>query len=175
MRARVLEACEILKPETDTGDTEVRKIQKTRAGGAPTLAAEEQMAVPEPKRWLQLWAPLLAGLLVTCVASAGERSLEVTATAYNSVAGQTSAQPDLTAWGDRLEPGMKAIAVSRDLIELGLTHGVEVGIEGLPGKYVVRDKMAKRWSRKIDIYMGEDIQRALRWGRRKVTIHWPSD
>ncbi len=171
----MLEACEILKPETDTGDTGVRKIQKTRAGGALALAAEEQMAVPEPKRWLQLWAPLLAGLLVTCVASAGERSLEVTATAYNSVAGQTSAQPDLTAWGDRLEPGMKAIAVSRDLIELGLTHGVEVGIEGLPGKYVVRDKMAKRWSRKIDIYMGEDVQRALRWGRRKVTIHWPSD
>ena len=109
------------------------------------------------------------------MASAGERSLEVTATAYNSVAGQTSGQPDVTAWGDRLEPGMKAIAVSRDLIELGLTHGVEVGIEGLPGRYVVRDKMAKRWSRKIDIYMGEDVQRALRWGRRKVTIHWSRD
>lgn len=167
----MLEACEILELETDTADTGVRKIQEIQAD----LVAEEQMAVPEPKRWLRPWVPLLAGLLVTCMASPGERSLEVTATAYNSLAGQTSEQPHLTAWGDRLEPGMKAIAVSRDLIELGLTHGAEVGIEGLPGKYVVRDKMAKRWSRKIDIYMGEDVQRALRWGRRKVTIHWPGD
>jgi 3D (Asp-Asp-Asp) domain-containing protein len=40
---------------------------------------------------------------------------------------------------------------------------------------VVFDKMAKRSSRKIDIYMGEDLERALRWGRRKVTIHWSTD
>jgi 3D (Asp-Asp-Asp) domain-containing protein len=33
----------------------------------------------------------------------------------------------------------------------------------------------KRWSHKIDIYMGEDVRRALRWGRRKVTIHWSSN
>lgn len=102
-------------------------------------------------------------------------SLEVTATAYNSVLGQTNAQPTLTAWGDRLEPGMKAIAVSRDLIALGLEHGVSVEIEGLPHHYVVRDKMAKRWKRKIDIYMGEDVQAARRWGRRKVTIRWRED
>ena len=146
-------------------------MQETRA----VLAAEEQMGIPERKRWLRPCPPLLAGLLVTCVASACERSLEVTATAYNSVARQTSEQPNLTAWGDRLEPGMKVIAVSRDLIELGLSHGVEVGIEGLPGKYVVRDKMAKRWSRRIDIYMDEDLERARRWGRRKVRIHWSGD
>ena len=133
------------------------------------------MGVPGQKRRLRTWACLLTGLLVSCVTPTGERSLEVTATAYNSVRGQTSGQPNLTAWGDWLEPGMKAIAVSRDLIELGLTHGVEVEIEGLPGKYVVRDKMAKRWSRKIDIYMGQDVQRALRWGRRRVTIHWSGD
>jgi 3D (Asp-Asp-Asp) domain-containing protein len=132
------------------------------------------MGIPERKRRLRAWAPLLAGLFVACVTLASERSLEVTATAYNSLPGQTTGQPDLTAWGDRLEPGMKVIAVSRDLIELGLIHGVEVGIEGLPGKYVVLDKMGKRWSRRIDIYMGEDLQRALRWGRRNVTIHWSS-
>ena len=102
----------------------------------------------------------------------GQRSLVVTATAYNSVPGQTSDDPTLTAWGDRLEPGMKAIAVSRDLIELGLSHGVEVEIEGLPGFYTVRDKMARRWARKIDVYMGEDVPAARRWGRRQVTIRW---
>lgn len=154
----------------------MQKVDGIRTGGATVrLAAEKQMGIPELKRWLRPWAALLTGLLVACVASAGQRSLEVTATAYNSLPGQTTGQPDLTAWGDRLKPGMKAIAVSRDLIELGLSHGVEVGIEGLPGKYVVRDKMAKRWSRKIDIYMGEDVERARRWGRRRVKIHWSGD
>jgi 3D (Asp-Asp-Asp) domain-containing protein len=71
---------------------------------------------------------------------------------------------------------MKAIAVSRDLIEMGLTHGVEIEIAGLPGRYIVRDKMAKRWTKTIDIYMGEDIEAARSWGVQKVTIRWkPSD
>ena len=106
-------------------------------------------------------------------AQAGDaRELEVTATAYNSVVAQTNADPTLTAWGDRLKPGMKSIAVSRDLIELGLTHGVAVEIVGLEGSYIVRDKMAKRWRHKIDIYMGEDIQAARQWGKRQVTIRW---
>ncbi|GAL15331.1 hypothetical protein JCM19233_6349 [Vibrio astriarenae] len=37
--------------------------------------------------------------------------------------------------GDRLKPGMKSIAVSRDLIALGLTHNQEVRIEGFEGTY----------------------------------------
>ena len=107
-----------------------------------------------------------------CEQSAAEQSLEVTATAYNSLPAQTRGDPALAAWGDRLEPGMKAIAVSRDLIELGLTHGVEVQIEGLPGRYRVLDKMAKRWHRKIDIYMGTDVKAARAWGRKTVRIRW---
>ncbi len=99
-------------------------------------------------------------------------TLEVTATAYNSLAGQGSGDPTLAAWGDRLEPGMKAIAVSRDLLELGLTHGTEVEIDGVPGRWTVRDKMARRWTRRIDLYMGVDRGAALRWGRRPVTIRW---
>ena len=78
----------------------------------------------------------------------------------------------LAAWGDMLKPGMKAIAVSRDLIDLGLTHRTEVKIEGLEGTYIVRDKMNKRWTKKIDIFMGMDLQKARKWGKRKVTIHW---
>ena len=119
---------------------------------------------------------LLAGAAVPAAAdSVDEQSLEVTATAYNSVPTQTDGEPDITAWGDRLEPGMKAIAVSRDLIALGLGHGTEVRIDGLPGLFVVRDKMAKRWRRKIDIYMGEDVPAARRWGRRTVIIRWSGD
>jgi 3D (Asp-Asp-Asp) domain-containing protein len=115
----------------------------------------------------------LTSVGLACTANAGDvHELEVTATAYNSVPAQTNDDPTLTAWGDRLTPGMKSIAVSRDLIELGLSHGVEVEIVGLEGRYVVRDKMAKRWERKIDIYMGVDIDAAREWGKRRVTIRW---
>jgi 3D (Asp-Asp-Asp) domain-containing protein len=62
--------------------------------------------------------------------------------------------------------------VSRDLLELGLTRGARVRIEGLPGEYRVLDKMAKHWRRKIDIYMGTDVEAARAWGVREVRIRW---
>ncbi|GAB6262812.1 3D domain-containing protein [Photobacterium sp. CCB-ST2H9] len=96
--------------------------------------------------------------------------ISVTATAYNSLSSQTDGNPSIAAWGDRLKPGMKAIAVSRDLLRMGLKHGSKVKISGLPGEYVVLDKMHRRWSKKIDIYMGRDVRAAKNWGRRKVTI-----
>ena len=104
-----------------------------------------------------------------------ERSnnLRVTATAYNSIPSQTDGNPNLAAWGDHLSPGMKAIAVSRDLlVQHGLTRGDSVKIAGLDGEYVVLDKMHSRWRKKIDIYMGKDRRAAQRWGRRNVTILW---
>jgi 3D (Asp-Asp-Asp) domain-containing protein len=105
-------------------------------------------------------------------AGAAQHTREVLASAYNSLAQHTDPHPTLAAWGDRLEPGMRAIAVSRDLLEVGLTRGARVWIDGLEGEYVVLDKMAKRWSNKIDIYMGEDVQAARRWGVREVRIRW---
>jgi 3D (Asp-Asp-Asp) domain-containing protein len=100
------------------------------------------------------------------------RTLVVTATAYNSVVGQTDSDPTTAAWGDSLSPGMKTIAVSRDLIPLGLDHRAPVSIEGMPGEYRVLDKMNGRWSKRIDIYMGNDVDAAITWGRREVRIHW---
>lgn len=109
-------------------------------------------------------------------ASAGKErsnSLKVTATAYNSLPSQTDGNPNIAAWGDRLRPGMKAIAVSRDLLKKhGLSRGDKVRISGLDGEYVVLDKMHSRWRKKIDIFMGKDRWAAKRWGRRNVTIHW---
>ena len=104
--------------------------------------------------------------------SGKERVLKVTATAYNSVPGQTHGNPKKTAWNKKLVPGMKAIAVSHDLIRMGLSYNVKVRIEGLAGTYVVMDKLPKRWRRRIDIYMGENIKSAKKWGKRKVTIRW---
>ncbi len=102
-----------------------------------------------------------------------DKQLRVTATAYNSLPEQTDSTPDIAAWGDRLRPGMKVIAVSRDLLKkYGLKHKDKVQISGLEGEYLVLDKMNKRWRKKIDIYMGKDRRKALKWGRKNVTIRW---
>jgi len=101
------------------------------------------------------------------------KRLRVTATAYTSHVGQTDSTPNIAAWGDRLHPGMKSIAVSRDLLKkYGLKHKQKVHIKGLEGEYVVLDKMNKRWRKKIDIYMGRNKHKAFQWGRRKVEILW---
>jgi 3D (Asp-Asp-Asp) domain-containing protein len=102
--------------------------------------------------------------------------LEVTATAYNSLPEQTHKEHyNVGAWGDSLKPGMKCIAVSRDLLELGLKHKTKVKIEGLPGTYRVLDKMNKKWTKRIDIYMGLDKDAAKEWGRQKLTISWKKE
>jgi len=119
-----------------------------------------------------IFATLLSLFCVAPVSSEDERVLKVTSTAYNSVPGQTVGNPSITAWGDKLVPGMKALSVSRDLIKMGLTHGVEVKIDGLPGTYTVRDKLHKRWRKRIDIYMGDNVKAARGWGKREVTIRW---
>ncbi|WP_435412818.1 3D domain-containing protein [Psychroserpens mesophilus] len=98
------------------------------------------------------------------------KTLEVTATAYNSLPYQTNDNPFITAFGDSLKPGVRYIAVSRDLLKLGLTHNTLVQVEGLEGTYLVKDKMHYRWRNKIDIYMGTDVKLAKEWGRRKVNI-----
>ncbi|MCK5725648.1 MAG: 3D domain-containing protein [Thiotrichaceae bacterium] len=102
--------------------------------------------------------------------------LAVTATAYTSHVGQTDSTPNIAAWGDRLHPGMKVIAVSRDLLnKYGLKHNSKVKIRGLSGEYLVLDKMNRRWHKKIDIYMGKDRKKAFRWGHKKVVIEWIPD
>ena len=103
----------------------------------------------------------------------GKHRLRVTATAYTSHGSQTDKTPFLAAWNNRLRPGMKVIAVSRDLLyKYGMRNGTKVKIAGLPGYYRVRDKMNKRYKRRIDIYMGLNRRKALRWGRRSVVIYW---
>ncbi len=102
-----------------------------------------------------------------------KRKIRVIATAYTSHRSQTDRTPFLAAWNNRIRPGMKIIAVSEDLIrKYGLKNGVKVKITGLPGYYVVRDKMNKRLRNHIDIYMGLNKRKALRWGRRRVALYW---
>ncbi|MEQ9012623.1 MAG: hypothetical protein RID01_14725 [Algiphilus sp.] len=115
----------------------------------------------------------ISAMLAGCGGQEAWQTTTVTATAYNATEAQTKkGNIGLAAWGDQLVPGMRAIAVSRDLIEKGLRHNTEVKIEGLPGTWIVRDKMNKRWQNKIDIFMGLDEAAAREWGKRQVAIRW---
>jgi 3D (Asp-Asp-Asp) domain-containing protein len=138
-------------------------------------------------RWQALTA---GGLLAAACAGPGVRpaprpaapppprvhEMHVTATAYNSVPEQTDGHPALTASGERLRPGMRAIAVSPDLEHAGLDFGTRVEIEGLAGEWVVLDRMPPRWRRKIDVYLGTDEAAARDFGERRLRIRWrPGD
>ena len=101
-----------------------------------------------------------------------QQTLLVTATAFNSLPLQGQGNPNVGAWGDRITPGMKVVAVSSDLVSIGLTRGAKVRIDGLSNEYVVLDRMPANWKKRIDIYMGNDVKAARSWGRREVNIYW---
>ena len=116
---------------------------------------------------------MVALALVAQLASAEEeRTLTVVATAYNSTRAQTDAHPNRGAWGDRIEPGMKIIAVSPDLVRKGLERGTKVRIDQLEGEWIVMDRTPSRLRNHIDIYMGVDVAAARQWGRKRVQITW---
>jgi 3D (Asp-Asp-Asp) domain-containing protein len=102
------------------------------------------------------------------------QKITVTASAYNSLKQQGEGNPMITAWGDTLNSEVQSIAVSRDLIKRGLDYKTPVKIEGFEGVFIVNDKMHPRWRNKIDIYMGVNKEKALKWGRRKVEIAFPA-
>ncbi|MCQ0111402.1 3D domain-containing protein [Zhouia amylolytica] len=97
--------------------------------------------------------------------------LEVEMSAYNSVKSQTNSNhPSIAAWGDTLKPGMKAVAISRDLLKKGISHNTPIKIDGMDGVYLVKDKMHSRHRNKMDLYMGTDVQKAIEFGRQQKTI-----
>ncbi len=100
------------------------------------------------------------------------KEITVKATAYNSLAYQTSSNPTIAAWGDSLKSGMKCIAVSRDLLKLGLKRNTPIKIEGLDSVYLVKDKMHRRKRNQIDIYMGTDVKKAKEWGVKRLKIKY---
>jgi len=122
---------------------------------------------------------IFAGLLILASCSTiqkplqeKQQSLLVTATAFNSLPKQGQGNPNIGAWGDRITPGVNAVAVSDDLVPLGLTRGTRVRIEEMKNEYVVLDRMPAKWKKRIDIYMGNDVKAARAWGKRDVKIYW---
>jgi 3D (Asp-Asp-Asp) domain-containing protein len=99
------------------------------------------------------------------------RELLVTAHAYTSRVEETDSQPTLAASGGRLRPGMRAIAVSPDLLAMGIEYGTRVELEGL-GEWIVLDRMGDAHRRAVDLYMGEDRDAALAFGKRRVKLRW---
>ena len=123
-------------------------------------------------------APLALALALSCNAQQQRAAdvdrtneLLVRATAYNSTPAQTQGDPRLTASGVRLEPGMRALAVSPDLAERGLDFGTRVRIDGVPGTWEVLDRMP-RGPKRIDLYFGDDVEAAREFGERRVRIEW---
>lgn len=148
-----------------------RRRKRSRFGFSPRLKLRPQ----EWAKRLRHPALLFLGLASCSIDHAGTvhgNQLTVTVTAYNSTTRQTEGDPFLAAWGDRLKPGDRIIAVSRDLLDQGLRHNSRVRIEGIPGTWLVQDKMHWRWYRRIDLYMGTDVAAARRFGKQELTIRW---
>ncbi len=101
-----------------------------------------------------------------------KRCFMVKASAYNSVPWQTrpGTSGAITAWGDKLVDSIPSIAISRDLLDSGLTHGSLVYIAGYELPFVVNDKMNKRHRKRIDLHMGKNVRKAREFGVKKVEI-----
>lgn len=118
---------------------------------------------------------MFAGLTLVLSGLVGcqrEQRMTVTATAFNSTRAQTDRNPSIAACGNRIAPGHKIVAVSRDLEALGLSCGREIRIHGMEGTWTVVDRTAADRTRQIDIYMGRDVQAAREWGVQEVEITW---
>lgn len=103
------------------------------------------------------------------------RSTRVMVTAYNAVPDQTDDTPWLGACNIRLKLKDRPIAVSRDLFKQGLDCGTEVALEGEQENYVVMDKMNARYTRRIDLFMGKDVNGARAFGTDRLRIWWYDD
>jgi 3D (Asp-Asp-Asp) domain-containing protein len=104
-----------------------------------------------------------------------DNRLTVKAMAYTSCSTGGKKKSKRTArgaWGDALTDDVNAVAVSPDLLKMGLDRGDLITIEGLPGQYKVLDVMHSRHDKTIDIFYGDDRCGALQWGKRTLTITW---
>jgi LysM repeat protein len=159
-----------LDPKALASYNKIKSSAGIREGKVLNLPLPYIMAAQKSKKKAKKKRTLAKGGLVHRF---GKHKLRVTATAYSSHRNQTDSTPFLAAWNNHLRPGMKVIAVSRDLLyKYGMRNGTKVRISGLPGIYRVRDKMNKRYKKRIDIYMGVNRRKALKWGRRSVVIYW---
>jgi|GEM_PF-1025241 len=91
-----------------------------------------------------------------------------TVTAYNSVPWQTDSTPCISADGSNIcklrDQGDHSCAAA-------LPFGTKINVPGF-GVCTVRDRLAPRFSYRIDLYFGgsDQIQAAKQWGKRHVEV-----
>jgi len=102
--------------------------------------------------------------------------VSVVATIYHAVPGQTDDTPNITATGFtiNMEKPMshRIIAVSRDLEKIGFTMNSEVCVTNagkMNGVWVIRDRMNKRWTKRIDFLVNTRIV-AGKWDEAKIRL-----
>ena len=102
--------------------------------------------------------------------------VNVTATVYHAVEGQTDDTPLITASGKHIEPSNPAshrwIAVSRDLEKLGFVFGTKVTVEcagEMNGIWTVQDRMNRRWKHRIDFLVNEG--KMGKWDKVSIKIY----
>ncbi len=89
-------------------------------------------------------------------------NMSVTATVYQATVEQCDNDPYITAFGYHIDPedalSHRYVAISRDL-EQYLSAGDSVMVTGTgiyDGKWVVADRMNRRWENRIDFLVNED-------------------
>ena len=103
-------------------------------------------------------------------------AINVTATVYNALKGQTNDDNLHTASMQKINPeaagSHRFIAVSRDLYNGGFIFGTRVCIENA-GKYngiwFVEDLMNKRWTKKIDFLVDNEVKLG-KWDGVRIKI-----
>ena len=103
--------------------------------------------------------------------------LTVTATIYHATPAQTDSTPDRTATNFKIDMSNPAIhrivAVSRDLEAKGFTMNKVILVTGagdMDGLWVIRDRMNKRWTNRIDFLVDTTIKGG-KWTNVKIELY----
>jgi len=91
-----------------------------------------------------------------------------TVTAYNSVHWQTDSTPCIGAYNNNIcemyKKGLTVVATNE------FPNGTKLFIKGI-GMCVVADKTNSRYKYRIDLYMGDDVQKAREFGRKNLYVY----
>ena len=117
---------------------------------------------------------ILSTLLMSTISTS---DLTVTATIYHATIKQTDSTPDRTATNFKINmnnpESHRIIAVSRDLETKGFKMNSVVVISNagdMNGLWVIRDRMNKRWTNRIDFLVDETLKGG-KWNNVKIKLY----
>ena len=117
---------------------------------------------------------ILSTLLMSTISTS---DLTVTATIYHATIGQTDSTPNITATNFKINmdnpESHRIIAVSRDLETKGFKMNTVVVISNagdMNGLWVIRDRMNKRWTNRID-FLVDETMKGGKWTNVKIKLY----